>query len=268
MITLAIDNLDLKKIANSGQCFRMTERYRGEYQLIALDKYLEISETDKQNIFTLSCSELEYRNFWYSYFDMDTDYNSIISSVNPKDTYLNEAIKFGYGIRILKQDLWEIIVTFLISQNNNITRIRKTIDALCLKFGKPLLNFRGEIYYSFPSPKALADASNEELRYCGLGYRDKYINKTARLIDDGTISLETLCSLNYLDSHKKCMELPGVGSKVADCICLFGLHHTQAFPLDTHIKAILAQHYPEGFPHHLYEGYQGILQQYMFYYDL
>ena len=268
MYTINLPDFDLEQIARSGQCFRLVPRKNEKevYQLIAKNRYLELFQTG--NTLTLSCDEEEWNAIWSSYFDSDRDYGMIKSSIDQNDTYLQKASGMGWGIRILNQDVWEMIITFIISQQNNIPRIRKCVEAICKKYGEKHQNFRGEFYYAFPTPETLAKASEQELRELNLGYRSKYLVKTAQMIVLKEVDLLGLPSMSYVEAKKEVMKLFGVGVKVAECICLFGLHHVEAFPIDTHIQKVLKEHYPSGFPYERYEGYAGILQQYMFYQDL
>ena len=131
-----------------------------------------------------------------------------------------------------------MIVSFLISQQNNIKRIRGCIDTVCRKYGEEKRTDEGTLYYTFPTPEALSQVSEEEFRACGLGYRSRYLVKTAQMAAGG------------------------------DCICLFALHHLDSFPVDTHIAKVMKEHYKEGFPFEEYKGFSGVLQQYVFYHDL
>ena len=188
--------------------------------------------------------------------------------MDEEDAYLTEAVQKGWGIRILRQDLWEMIVTFLVSQNNNISRIRKSIELLCSTIGEEKHTGEGVRYHTFPEPEAIVNAGMEVLSGLGLGYRDKYIFRTAQSVLDGSLDLNMLRAADYETAHRELVRQYGIGKKVADCICLFGLYHIDAFPVDTHVKKILEAHYPQGFPYDRYKGCAGILQQYMFYHDL
>ena len=267
MITVELDNFSLREICQSGQCFRMRETAEKDtYELIARDKYLKLSQ--EGSIVNFYCSDMEFICYWVPYFDIDADYEEYIEKVNPRDSYLRAAVQCGSGIRILRQDLWEMIITFLISQQNNISRIRGCIDRLCKKYGTKMTAEETE-YYSFPSPGQLATATEEELRALGMGYRARYIVETTESILNGEVSLEKLYQMKYYRRAKKeLMKLSGVGEKVADCICLFALHHMDAFPIDTHIRQVLEEHYRRGFPNRRYHGMRGIMQQYIFYYEL
>lgn len=266
MIQKTIDNFSLEQICNSGQCFRMTSKGPGRYALIAGPKYLELEQHGKECIF--HCSEKEFESFWKEYFDLEGDYPAYIEKINPKDTYLVSAAGFGSGIRILHQDLWEMIVSFLISQQNNIVRIRRCIRNICEAYGEKKTNAEGEVYYAFPTPEALAGLNEDALKECNLGYRSKYVVRTAESVASGRTDLEYIRSLPYEDAKKELLQLFGVGEKVADCICLFALHYLQAFPIDTHINQAMEMHYQRGFPRRRYQGFQGVMQQYIFYYEL
>lgn len=266
MIQLTKDNFDLSQICQSGQCFRMTKESDDTYSVIAGERYLEAERQGNSCIF--HCDESEFENFWKDYFDLDSGYEAYIAQIPKTDAYLQRAASFGSGIRILRQDLWEMIVSFLISQQNNITRIRKCIQNICCQYGEEKINVKGQTYYAFPKPDILAKLDEDALMECNLGYRSKYVVRSAKSIVSGEMDLDELCGMPYYEARTNLLKLCGVGEKVADCICLFALHHLQAFPVDTHIKQAIAGHYPQGFPDDLYKGYQGVMQQYIFYYEL
>ena len=266
MLTREIPFFDISQICDSGQCFRMQEIREHVFQIIARDRYLEIEQQGQ--ICTFSCSERELQEFWEEYFDLGTDYGTYIESINPRDLYLTHAAQLGSGIRILKQDLWEMIVSFLISQQNNIVRIRRCINNICEQYGEEKRTPDGRVYYAFPQPEALAGLEEDALKACNLGYRSKYVVRTARRVVSGEVNLEQIQKMTYKNAKQELLKLYGVGEKVADCICLFGLHHLQAFPIDTHIRQALDAHYKRGFPRRRYKGYEGVLQQYIFYWEL
>lgn len=263
---LQLPCMDLAQIAGSGQCFRMEAQEDGSYIVLAGDRCLKVRQ--KENRFTFSCTEEEFQSVWKAYFDLDRDYEDIKRRIDPADGYLSRAAEFGWGIRILKQDLWEMVITFILSQQNHIPRIRRCVRLLCERYGERMESAGGETYFSFPSVQALAGANLEDLLACNLGYRGKYILKTAQMVEEGKLALQNLPMMPYEEAKNELMKLCGVGIKVAECVCLFALHHVEAFPIDTHIAQILKAHYPQGFPFHRYQGIAGILQQYMFYYEL
>lgn len=266
MIERTVDNFSLAQICQSGQCFRMNARGDNRYALIAGNHYLEVEQQGGKSVFY--CDETEFESFWTGYFDLETNYVSYMEKIAPDDAYLRAAAEFGSGIRILRQNLWEMIVSFLISQQNNIVRIRRCIENICTDYGEKLTNARGEEYHGFPTPQALAELEEDALMACNLGYRSKYVVRAAGSVARGECDLEALGSLPYLQAREELLKLYGVGGKVADCICLFALHHLEAFPVDTHIRQALEKHYRQGFPVESYQGCQGVLQQYIFYYEL
>ena len=271
MIKVKAIDLSIQQISESGQCFRLNQIAENRYSLVALGRYLEIEQRGDELIF--SCTEEDYNDVWLQYFDMESDYGQYRSMVPEQDDYLTKAAAFGSGIRILQQDVWEMLVSFIISQQNNIKRIRKCIEMLCERYGErksfgDSLNAGDTGYYTFPDVEALARASEEELRACNLGYRSRYIVGTSNSILKGDVDLDALKKMGYKQAKGELLKLSGVGEKVADCICLFGLHHMDAFPVDTHIRQAMDTHYPAGFPFERYAGYAGVMQQYIFYYDL
>lgn len=306
MMIKTIANFDLGQIWQSGQCFRMTQVDETHFQVIAGDRFLEIEElgagitsvtpgidqaapgsapsepnTDLETPNTapampnaskrykFSCIDQEFNAFWHAYFDLETDYaEQYIGGINPRDKYLTNAAAFGSGIRILRQDLWEMIVSFLISQQNNITRIRRCIQNICEKYGEERTAPGGQKYFAFPTPEALAILEDDDLKPCNLGYRSKYVVRAAKSVVSGEIDLDAIRQMNYKKAREELLKFFGVGEKVADCICLFALHHLQAFPIDTHINQALQAHYKRGFPNRRYHGFQGVMQQYIFYYEL
>lgn len=274
MIKINISNFSIRQISESGQCFRMNQIAKNRYGLVAFGRYLEVEQEDEELSF--ACTQEEYEGIWREYFDLDNDYGRYGNIVSVQDTYLSDAVAFGSGIRILHQDVWEMLISFIISQQNNIKRIRKCIETLCERYGEQRYTAdagddgsnRTTAYYTFPDVQALACASEEELRECNLGYRSRYIVSTAQSVLKGDVDLEAVKRMDYRQARGELLKLNGVGEKVADCICLFGLHHMDAFPVDTHIRKAMDEHYPAGFPFERYAGYAGVMQQYIFYYDL
>lgn len=280
MVAITKEYFSIKQICESGQCFRLAKLEETEgvkatecmkekkekYSLTAFGRYLEIEQS--QNEISFDCTQEEFEQIWKDYFDLDEDYGRIIGLIDASDEYLLRAASYGSGIRILKQDVWEMIISFIISQQNNIRRIRKCIDFLCSRYGEERQTGTGKKYYDFPRPEALADASLEDLCACGLGYRSRYVHDTAVSVLKGEVNLEALKRMEHEEAKAELLKLCGVGVKVAECVCLFGLHKTESFPIDTHIDKVMRQQYPEGFPFEKYKGYEGTLQQYIFYYDL
>lgn len=266
MLKIHIPNFSLRQICDSGQCFRMKEETDGRYSLVAFDQFLRLEQNGEE--VTFYCSQEEYDVIWKDYFDLNTNYDVYMHSIDVDDEYLKRAVAYGSGIRILKQEPWEMIISFIISQQNNIKRIRKCVETLCEKYGEEKQAEDGTVFFTFPTPKVLAKVSEEAFRACNLGYRSKYLVQTARMVAEGSIDLKKLKKLSYPQAKQELLKLSGVGSKVADCISLFSLHQLDAFPVDTHIIQVLEKHYPTGFQFEKYTGFSGVLQQYIFYYDL
>ena len=280
MVIEIADDFDLKKIADSGQCFRWTEVGEG-YQIIAGDHLLRIRECERTEdrtvrieearadskeeagCFELSCSVEEFESFWKRYFDLNLNYSAIRRRIDPeKDPYLYRASGCGRGIRILNQDPWEMLITFIISQRKNIPAIRLSVEKLCRMAGTQV----GPGIYSFPGPEQLCSLSEEQLAACSLGYRAKYVRKAAVDAADGRINFGRMEALPDDELKRKLMEIYGVGIKVANCEMLFGFHRLDSFPEDGVILRLLEEEYRDGFPFGEYRPYNGIMQQYLFWY--
>jgi len=266
MTECVLNDFDLVQIAGSGQCFRFKPIGDNRYALTAGKRYITLEQHGKNVLF--GCGEDEFSGFWRAFFDLDADYGAYKSAINPNDTYLQCAIGAAGGLRILRQELWETIVSFIISQRNNIPRIMQCVENLCALLGETCYNKEGIAYHAFPTVERLAECSVETLAPVRLGYRAGYLIKTARQIASGEIDLNAIKQMPYLEARKELMRLTGVGIKVAECVCLFALHHIDAFPIDTHIRQMLDEHYPDGFPMERYQGFAGVIQQYAFFYEL
>lgn len=274
VIVKDIGNFSLKQIAESGQSFRWKEQDDGSFIVTAMNETVHLIEKDKDLIIN-GINEASFKNKWYHYFDLSRDYKKVIGDLKGRDQYLDAAIKYGNGIRILNQDLWEIIVTFIISSNNNIPRIKNSIEMLSQKYGSFIKTINDEDYYSFPTASILSQAEIEDLRACGLGYRDKYILKTSQMVAKGIIDLEELKEMSLKEAKKELKKLVGVGNKVADCILLFACEQPAAFPVDTWVKKVLGEYYDfheskqekiDRFVIGHFGEFAGIAQQYLFYY--
>ena len=266
MTERTIPDFDLDQIARSGQCFRFRPLGERHYALVAGGRYLEVSQQGQTVRF--DCPEDEFEAVWRPYFDLDADYGRYKSAVAKRDKYLQSAVAAAGGLRILRQELWETIACFIISQQNNIARITKCVENLCLLFGETCYNKSKQVYNAFPSAERLAACTADELAPIRLGYRAKYIVAAARQVASGEVDLDAVRRMDYAHAKAELMRLTGVGVKVAECICLFALHHIDAFPIDTHIRQMLDAHYPKGFPLSRYRGFAGVMQQYAFYYEL
>ncbi len=257
MLTLALEDFDIKQIADSGQCFRMYRVENDTWDIFALNRFLKIQEKEDSHIFY--CDQNEFDNFWSDYFDLRTDYSEIKKRIlATNDKYLIEAVNFGSGLRILRQNLWEVIVSFIISQQNSIPRIKGCLKKLC--------DINGE---RFPTPTDFLNFREKDLDSVKLGYRKNYLLKISESISNGSFDLEKLKEMNYPEAMKYLKTLHGVGDKVANCIALFGLHKIEAFPIDVWIKRVLETRYYNDFSlerWHL-QDIGGIVQQYMFFFE-
>lgn len=263
-------DFDVGKIAESGQCFRMALNENGSYDVIYQRKYLNIKPVsyDKTTGFfslELDCSEEDYENVWKSYFDMETDYGKMAELVDREDIFLNEAVRYGKGIRILRQDPWEMLISFIISQRKSIPAIRTSVERLCKLCGEAIDTEYG-VKYAFPDAQAVAGLTMEELAGCGIGYRAAYVAETARRAACGEFDVYGADALDDGKLRSELMSLHGVGVKVADCVMLFGYRRLNSFPEDVWIKRAMESEYPAGFPYDKYDGYGGIMQQYIFFY--
>ena len=264
------DDFNLDRIADSGQCFRWRKDDSGAYRIIHKGHCLKIRSLGNA-MFRLSCSEDEYREIWHDYFDFGENYRSVRERVSrEEDPFLADACEYGKGIRILRQDPWEMLVSFIICQNKNIPAIKKSIELLCETAGKRFENTEQEReddgQLVFPSPEQILSLSDEALAACRLGYRCRYVKAAASDVAEGKLDLDSLRDAPEEETIKGLMSVCGVGVKVANCISLFGLHHIDAFPIDVWIRRILDNEYPSGYPKERYSPYNGIYQQYMFYY--
>ena len=259
MIT-TIGDFSIEAIAESGQCFRIMQ-IGGVWRIIAGGRVLEIKCLGESR-YKFNCSESEFDLFWRYYFDLDTDYGVYRAAALIDDEYLQKAISFGQGIRILKQEPWEMLISFIISQRKSVPAIRTSVERLSERFGDRI---EGEDAFAFPTPFALAQAEPGELAECGLGYRVPYVRNAAELVAGGSLELD---ALNELDTDKlieALMELKGVGIKVASCVALFAYHRLDVMPVDVWMNRVIETVYHGALPD-AYKPYAGVLQQYMFNY--
>ncbi len=263
-----IEHLDIHQIFTSGQTFRFVRVNDSTWKGIAFGKLIYMEQGE--GALSLSpCTIKEFEDIWYHFFDFDTDYSYIKRRLIDMDRRFANMISICEGVRILRQNAWEMLITFIISANNNIPRISKSVECLCTTYGKPMYIDGELVGYDFPTPKALAAAEIEKLRSCGLGYRDKYIKNTAQMVlERGMPTSSGDQLINDL------LKFSGVGRKVADCIRLFGYGCHDAFPVDTWIRKAhnelqgVFKNDDEMRSHALnvYGELSGIAQQYLFYY--
>lgn len=275
MITVKIPFLDLLKVADSGQAFRFKVIDDKHVELVAFGKYLQIAKT-AEDTFAFSCTQKEFEDIWTSYFDLGRDYNEIVNSINKNDKYLLDASDFGSGIRILKQDIFETTISYIISQRRSIPSITTSVERISKLCGKkikapklsePFVKPLCDEYYAFPTPQELCTLSFEELENTGVGYRAPYIARATEEFCSGKLDPASLSELSDEDLYKALIAMYGVGTKVANCIMLFAFARTGRFPVDVWIKRIEDKYYNGHFDCSPYPDSAGIMQQFMFYYE-
>lgn len=262
-------DFELAHIFECGQCFRWKKQTNGNYIGVVKNGVVSVAKNaDKIEI----NSNIDTQDFIYSYFDLNTNYAEIKNILSKNDTNIAEALKYGYGIRILNQDPWEMLISFIISSANNIPRISKSIENISKAYGEKI-SFENEEYYLFPTPEELSNATMQDLRELNLGFRDKYVYNATQLVLNGGIDLEKIALLEYREAKKELIKIPGVGEKVADCILLFSMSKKEAFPVDTWIKKVMSELYLDSkdikkiseYAENKFGKYAGIAQQYLFY---
>lgn len=259
VVISGVKDLDLAETLDCGQSFRW-EEYDGGFKGVAFGKEVVMRlDGDILTIENATCEDFE--RIWKSYLDLDLDYGAIRQSISELHPVLREAAAYAPGIRILRQDPWEALCTFIISQNNNIKRIKGIVARLCESFGEKT----GESF-TFPTAGRLAILEPEDLAPLRAGFRNKYIIDAARKVSSGEVELEKCRTIEYGQARAELMKIKGVGVKVADCTLLFGLHRIEAFPVDVWMKRALEILFPTMTPADFGE-YAGIAQQYIFHYS-
>ena len=273
-----IDTFDTKDIFTCGQCFRWNKKEDGSYTGIIGNTVLNVKQTKDQIIFQ-GISEENIEEICIKYFDLERDYEKLQKRLMNIDTYMQESISYGKGIRILNQDLWETILSFIISANNNIPRIKGIIERLSKNYGNAI-SYQGETYYTFPTAKQLEKVSVEEFRKLGLGFRDKRVYETTHSILENRVNIEALeKEKDFQKVRETLLTLSGVGPKVADCILLFStLKRWKAFPIDVWVRRVMNELYIgnvdenkvsnkqiEKIAYEKFGEIAGLAQQYLFY---
>lgn len=265
-------DMDLKNTFECGQCFRWNAEPDGSYTGVAFERVLNISKIGDRVLYLKETSKHDFEAVWYNYFDMGNDYDAVAKALKG-DRVLDRAIEMGKGLRILRQDPWECLVSFIISANNRIPQIKRVIENICRLYGNPV-DYMGSTYYTFPGPDRIANLSEKVLRETKCGFRAKYIIEAAKMVQNG-FDLNSIYEMSINEARLKLKEIPGVGDKVADCILLFAYGKTQAFPVDVWIKRVLTDLYGfsknniddiRRFVKEKFGDYAGYAQQYLFYY--
>lgn len=293
VILEGLKNFDIKQILECGQCFRWDKISDTNYIIVAYGRVIEVlQEGDKATIY--NSNEEDFNNIWINYFDLERDYNEIKTEL-AKDEILRKSVDFGYGIRILNQDPFEMLISFIISARNSIPSIKKTVKKICEAWGERI-EYKGMEYYTFPTPKAIKEATLEDIQGTGASFRSKYIVDTIKKVNEAIevkedmennpdkyserpeildFDLEYIKSLNDDECHVALQKFMGVGAKVADCIMLFSMAKHSAFPVDVWVKRAMIYFYvaPDVslnkmrvFARDKFGAYSGMAQQYLFYY--
>jgi len=269
-----MDDFEPRDIFECGQAFRWYVEEDKSYTAIHRGKVVNVKRDGEDIVFTNTSRE-DFENIWFDYFDLGRDYSKIKQELS-KDPILKEAIRFGKGIRILNQEPYETTISFIISANNQIPRIKKSIELISKGFGEYIGMFNGREYYSFPKPGILSNADVEELeRNYKVGFRAKYIVESSKAIEEGKTDLNSLYDLPTDKAQEILMTLPGVGPKVSSCILLFSLKKMDAFPVDVWVKRVMEHFYFKketklkdisAFAKEKFGSLAGFAQQYLFYY--
>lgn len=254
-----IDFFDLPQTLDCGQAFRWECAENGRWHGVAHNRYLELEKLENGTIILYNTDKEAFDTVWCDYFDLDRDYGEIITSISGNEI-LKNAAEYGKGIRVLNQEPWETLCSFIISQNNNIKRIKGIISRLCEFFGE-----KHEGFHTFPSAEKIAQLSLEDLAPLRSGFRAKYILDAARKVASGEVNLNSLKSLSLDEARNELMKINGVGPKVADCALLFSHKHISAFPKDVWIKRAMQVLFDGDLPKEAIP-YAGIVQQYIFFY--
>lgn len=232
------NEFELKDIFECGQCFRWNKENDGSYTGVIKQGVLSVYG-DSKNIYFKGILDGDIEEIVTNYFDLNRDYSKIKKELSKIDKYMDESITYGSGIRILNQDLWEMIISYIISANNNIPRIKGIVENLCKKYGKKV-EYEGKEYYLFPRPEQLKDVTVSEYRLLGTGFRDIRLYETTHMILDKKVDLKKLHKFNTQEARNELLGLSGVGPKVADCILLFStLKRFDIFPIDVWVRRVM-----------------------------
>lgn len=269
IIMTEFDSFDIEEILECGQCFRFNKLGNKEYVIIAMKKVLHITQEEDKVIF-YPCGKNEFEKIWINYFDLERDYMKIKAALS-SDNVVKNAIEYAQGIRILNQEPWECLISFIISQNNRIPMIKQVIKNISEMFGE-----KSGDYFLFPDIDELKKADTDSLMSCKAGFRAKYIMDAADKISKGQVDLSRASALTAEQAREELMSIKGVGPKVADCTLLFSLGKSEVFPTDVWVKRVMEYFYFGGkdtpikeihkYAYENWGNYAGFAQQYLFYY--
>lgn len=262
-------NFDLDLIFDCGQSFRFVKSSDCSYSGIAFGSAVDFIQNDNE-ITIVGADENDFESIWKRYLALDLDYTALrseITSSRPDDDVLKNAMEYGSGIRLLRQEKWETLCSFIISQNNNIPRIRSLVEAISRQYGDKIEAYSVGDFYSFPSAERIASVGIDKLRELKVGFRAPYIHDAATKVASGELDLDALDALTTDELLSALMTIKGVGLKVASCVALFSYGRLDCFPIDVWVKRVLNKYYPDGFDHTALPNTAGLVQQYLFYYE-
>ncbi len=264
------ESFDIGQILECGQCFRFFKMEDNKYRIIAMKKLLYIEQLDNIVKF-YPCTEEDFNNIWIKYFDLNRNYTNI-KNILSQDEIMKKAIEYAPGIRILNQEPWECLISFIISQNNRIPMIKQVVENISKKYG----DFIQDEFFAFPTLEQLSKATEEELQECKSGFRAKYILNACDMINSGNLFINNFANMETEEVRQNLMSIKGVGPKIADCVLLFSLSRSEVFPTDVWIKRIMQYFYfnkeevnikqIHNYAYKKFGDLAGIAQQYLFNY--
>lgn len=269
-----VKNFDLGQTLECGQCFHFKKLGESEYGLVAFGKLLHVKQ-QKDTVIFYNTSEDEYQKVWMRYFDLDRDYGEIKDYLLDRDDHLKSAIETMQGVRILRQEFFEILISFIISQNKQIPHIKQIVETISRKFGTYVGNIGEEEFFAFPDSEKMKHITLEELRECKTGFRAPYILDAVIKVNDLSIHEEFLKKADLQICAESLMKIKGVGEKISNCVMLYGLEKREAFPIDVWMKRIMEFIYFDRqatieeiacLAKEKFGQYGGYAQQYLFYY--
>lgn len=269
-----VNDFNAKHIFECGQCFRWNKEENGSYTGVAYGKVINVkSDYDNKNVTILNTNIKDFNSIWFDYFDLGRNYSNIKKSLSV-DAIMKKAIQYGNGIRILKQDPWEILISFIMSANNRIPMIARSLNLLSEIYGQAI-EYDGKIYYSFPTVEELSNAEIYDIERCKAGFRCKYIKKAIEMVKSGEIDLKSIKDMDIDKARMELRKVPGVGIKIADCILLFSMQKYAVYPIDVWIKRVTEYFYLArdakimeiyDFASKKFGDLAGFAQEYLFYY--
>lgn len=267
-----IDDFNVTHVFDCGQCFRWDRINDNSYIGVAKNKVIVVEQTN-DSVILHNTNIKDFNELWIDYFDLNRNYSEIKANLS-KDKVLKKAINFGYGTRILNQEIFECLISFIISANNRIPMIKRAVKNISQMFGDSIF-YNGKEYHAFPTCEQLSKASIEDLEKCGVGFRAKYIKNAVNDILDKKVNIENLKDISIYEAREELQKIVGVGPKIADCVLLFSAKQSEAFPVDVWVKRIMEYFYSDkelklneiqNMGQDFFGKYAGFAQQYLFYY--